>query len=168
MKSLYGLAALFIILLTFLLVRVYSYSAVQVSSQTSLSITPESQALIAISYGEAKTFTVTNHLDRLVTISGVYLIGEADSPIAASDGTESPYFLQPEASLTFTLTGASQELLGKELQLFASWEGGSTALRSALPAFKEDEPELAPEKQESEPAQSATPYEEATQHDEAP
>ncbi|MEK4484678.1 hypothetical protein MHH81_03675 [Psychrobacillus sp. FSL H8-0484] len=124
-----------LLLISSLLLQSNSFSKAEISNNVLLSIVEEESALIAITYGEEKTFEVTNNTDKTIEIERVELLDEYEEEFMNIEDVDSSIF--PGEMKEFALTGNSKDLTGKVIRIITRWEGGNAEIQSTLPEFPE-------------------------------
>ena len=106
------------------------------TQDTSIELVSEENALIAVSYGENKTFVLTNNTDSTIRVEGIRIQGEGT--VLSSF----PSSLMRGASTEFVIDGDSKVLVGLEMDISIQSENGRIQIKSVLPQFiieEEDE-----------------------------
>ena len=132
----FSLTALFISL-SFLIFHGNSFTTAEITSEAKLSIVPDDDALIAISYGPGKHFQVTNNTGKTIVIDSIE-ISDAPKNEIKELGENGSFSIEPGESKRFNVTADPKELENKIMHLFAYWNGGSTEINSIIPEWKDD------------------------------
>lgn len=134
------LSALFLSIIYFLF-QSNSFSTAEIRSEIAISIVPENIALIAITYGEGKQFTITNNTGKTIILDSVGLNVDSKNGIIELDN-KGNYTLEPDEFKSFNITGKPQDLQGNLIKIKAHWDGGSTEIKSKIPEIKDDQSEV--------------------------
>ncbi|WP_391207622.1 hypothetical protein [Psychrobacillus sp. L4] len=161
MRSILLLSGLFISI-SLLVIQSDSYSTAGITSDATISLVPEGEALIAINYDvENRKIMLTNNMEKTVYIESINPSGyfELLQGVIGSGET-----------LEFDVIGKSQDLSEQNISMKVRWSEGSALISSMLPMFAEEpieELSVEPEEGEAEeeelievgPEETATPEE---------
>lgn len=136
LKLTFSLTVLFISI-TFLLFQGNSFSTAEITSEAKLSIVPDSDALIAISYGPGKQFQIKNNTGKTIIINSIEIIDAPENKIKGLGENEN-FAIEPGEFKRFNITADPKNLQNKKIHLFAYWNGGSTEINSIIPEWKDD------------------------------
>ena len=137
MRLFVSLSAL-LISATLLVVYSNSFTTAEVKNETTLRISAEGNALIAITYEKAEKLTIKNNTDKTITIKSVSIINDSNHKIT-TQGKESPVSLNSTGSQVYNITGKPSELPGKVIVVKADWNGGSAEVKSTIPNLQENQ-----------------------------
>ena len=138
MKLFFSLSALFI---SIILMVNYTNSSTTaaVKNETTLSVTLEESALIAINYTDDKNVQLINNTDKSIVIKSIKLVSDQKHKVI---NTHFPFSLPPGHSQEFTIAN-NKDLSGKVLTVSVQWNGGTANIKSTIP--KLDIEEISPE-----------------------
>ncbi|QUW23534.1 hypothetical protein JSQ81_08550 [Sporosarcina sp. Marseille-Q4063] len=109
-----------------------SFSSAEIKNGAILSIVPEENALIAVTYGEGGNFSVINNTAKAIVVVNVEVVNEHGQPVT-SIAQKVPFTLNPGDSQKLTIKGDPKILTGIVIQLTARWNGGSARINSIIP-----------------------------------
>lgn len=119
----------------------YSFTSASISQEASVNLVAEENALIAITYGENKSFVITNNMDKSIRIKSIKIQKEAKIV------NDLPITLLPGASKEFLIEGDSQLLFGIQMEISIESENGNMKITSVLPQFTLEQEETDAEKE---------------------
>ncbi|WP_172373353.1 hypothetical protein [Sporosarcina jiandibaonis] len=134
MRLIVSLSVIFIFM-SLLVVHSTSFSTTKVKNEATLSVTTESNALIAISYTNGKKFEIRNNTNRTIVVENVELMSETKNDII---NVNVPFSLTPGSSRELNITADPKELTGKVIEVKTHWNGGSAIVKSTIPNLQEN------------------------------
>ncbi|WP_066315635.1 hypothetical protein [Bacillus sp. FJAT-29814] len=118
--------------ISLLLIQSHSFTTAEISSEAILTVVPEENALIAITYGKNKRLVVTNNTGNTIEIESIEWLGSPNYRIIEV-GKNDANFIMPGTIKEFTLTGDPKQLSGGVIKINVRWNGGSAELTSTIP-----------------------------------
>lgn len=135
LKKVLVLTALFIST-SFFLLQSNSFSNATIRNEAKLSIVPEKSALIAIIYGEGKSFVIKNNTESTIEIKRIDLLGESEDGIGFVEFND--HFIMPGGNKEIILTGDYENLSGTDVHISVRWDSGIAEIKSVLPNFPKE------------------------------
>ena len=124
-----SLSAIFISI-SLLVMHSNSFSTANVKNETALSITPETIALIAITYTNGNKFEIRNNTSQTIVVDSVELMSETKNDLI---NVNVPFSLTPGTSKEINITADPKELTDKIIEVKTHWNGGSATVKSTIP-----------------------------------
>ncbi|QFF97999.1 hypothetical protein PB01_03735 [Psychrobacillus glaciei] len=129
MRSIFLLSALFISF-SFLVIQSDSYSIAGISSDATISLVPEGEALIAINYDvENRKIMLTNNTEKTGYIESI----NPDGYFELLQGV-----IGSGETIVSDVIGKSDDLSGQNISIKVRWSEGSALISSILPVFAEE------------------------------
>ena len=133
MRLIVSLSAI-LISVSVLVMHSNSFSTAKVKNEITLSITPETNALIAITYTNGKKFEIRNNTSQTVVVDSVELISETKNDII---NVNVPFSLTAGSGKEFNITADPKELTDKIIEVKTHWNNGSAFVKSTIPNLQE-------------------------------